>query len=320
MKTIGVLTSGGDSPGMNAAIRGVVRQAVAAGMEVVGIQRGYVGLLEADLIPLPTTWVSGIVREGGTKLLTARSEEFKTPAGQRKAADVLQARGIEGVVVIGGNGSAHGAYCLHQKFDIPTVLVPSSIDDDLAGTDVSIGFHTAVNTALEAIDKIRDTAVSHDRVFVVEVMGRDAGFLALEVGLAGGAEHILIPEIPFSLTKIGIAIKEGYARGKVSSIIVVAEGAAKGIAVAAEIEAITGADTRATVLGHVQRGGSPCATDRILGVRLGAAAVEALARGEKGVMVGMRGDEIVISPIETVWRKKKTINKDLYDLALRLSQ
>jgi len=319
MKTIAVLTSGGDSPGMNPAIRGVVRTAVAAGMEVIGVRRGYAGLIEGDLIELRTTWVSGIIREGGTKLLTARSEEFKTPAGQRKGAETLKARGVEGLVVIGGNGSAHGAYCLHQKFGIATVLVPSSIDNDLAGTDVSIGFQTAVNTAVEAIDKIRDTAVSHDRVFVVEVMGREAGFLALEVALAGGAEHVLIPEIPFSLTKIGIAIKEGHERGKVSSIIVVAEGAAKGIAVAAEIEAITGADTRATVLGHVQRGGSPCATDRILGVRLGAAAVELLAKGQNG-MVGIKGSEVVVSPIETVWRKKKTIDKDLYELARTLSQ
>jgi 6-phosphofructokinase 1 len=319
MKTIAVLTSGGDSPGMNPAIRGVVRTAVAAGMEVIGVRRGYAGLIEGDLIELRTTWVSGIIREGGTKLLTARSEEFKTPAGQRKGAETLKARGVEGLVVIGGNGSAHGAYCLHQKFGIATVLVPSSIDNDLAGTDVSIGFQTAVNTAVEAIDKIRDTAVSHDRVFVVEVMGREAGFLALEVALAGGAEHVLIPEIPFSLTKIGIAIKEGHERGKVSSIIVVAEGAAKGIAVAAEIEAITGADTRATVLGHVQRGGSPCATDRILGVRLGAAAVELLAKGQNG-MVGIKGSEVAVSPIETVWRKKKTIDKDLYELARTLSQ
>ena len=228
MKTIAVLTSGGDSPGMNPAIRGVVRTAVAAGMEVIGVRRGYAGLIEGDLIELRTTWVSGIIREGGTKLLTARSEEFKTPAGQRKGAETLKARGVEGLVVIGGNGSAHGAYCLHQKFGIATVLVPSSIDNDLAGTDVSIGFQTAVNTAVEAIDKIRDTAVSHDRVFVVEVMGREAGFLALEVALAGGAEHVLIPEIPFSLTKIGIAIKEGHERGKVSSIIVVAEGRPRG--------------------------------------------------------------------------------------------
>jgi 6-phosphofructokinase 1 len=223
-------------------------------------------------------------------------------------------------VVIGGNGSSRGAYCLHQKFEVATVVVPSSIDNDLAGTDVSIGFHTAVNTALEAIDKIRDTAVSHDRVFVVEVMGREAGFLALEVGLAGGAEHILIPEIPFSLTKIGTEIKEGIKRGKVSAIIVVAEGAAKGIAVAAEIEAITGAETRATVLGHVQRGGSPCATDRILGVRLGAAAVDVLAKGQSGMLVGIQANEVVVSPVETVWRKKKTIDKDLYDLARTLSQ
>jgi 6-phosphofructokinase 1 len=320
MKTIGVMTSGGDSPGMNAAVRGVVRTAVDHGMEVVGIRRGYAGLIENDLIPLPTTWVSGIIREGGTKLLTARSEEFKTRAGQCKAVETLKAHHIEGVVVIGGDGSFRGAHALSSKWDIPTIGVPGTIDNDIAGTDLSIGFDTALDTALNAIDHIRDTAVSHDRVFVVEVMGRDAGFIALEVGLAGGAEHILIPEIPFSLTQIGMEIKRGIARGKVSSIIVVAEGAAKGIAVAAEIEAITGADTRATVLGHVQRGGSPTARDRMLGVRLGAAAVELLAKGERDLMVGMIADKVVPSPLETAWRKKKSINKELYELARTLAK
>jgi len=320
MKTIGVLTSGGDGPGMNAAIRGVVRTAVSHGMEVVGIRRGYAGLIEGDVVPLPTTWVSGIIRDGGTKLLTARSEEFKTRAGQCKAVEVLKKHGVEGLVVIGGDGSFHGAHALDHKWGIPAMGVPATIDNDIAGTDVSIGFNTAVNTALNAIDHIRDTAVSHDRIFVVEVMGRDAGFLALEVGLAGGAEHILIPEIPFSLKKIGMAIKQGIERGKVSSIIVVAEGAAKGIAVAAEIEAITGAETRATVLGHVQRGGSPTALDRILGVRLAAAAVDLLARGEHGLMVGMIANEVVSSPLETAWRKKKSVNEALYTLAETLAK
>jgi 6-phosphofructokinase 1 len=320
MKTIGVLTSGGDGPGMNAAIRGVVRTAVSHGMEVVGIRRGYEGMIEGDAQLLPTTWVSGIIRDGGTNLLTARSEEFKTRAGQCKAVEVLKKHGIEGLVVIGGDGSFRGAHALDQKWGIPAMGVPATIDNDIAGTDVSIGFNTAVNTALNAIDHIRDTAVSHDRIFVVEVMGRDAGFLALEVGLAGGAEHILIPEIPFKLTKVGMAIKQGIERGKISSIIVVAEGAAKGIAVAAEIEAITGAETRATVLGHVQRGGSPTALDRILGVRLGAAAVDLLVRGEHGLMVGMIANEVVSSPLETAWRKKKSVNEALYALAETLAK
>lgn len=320
MKTIGVLTSGGDGPGMNAAIRGVVRTAVSHEMEVVGFRRGYAGLIEGDAIPLPTTWVSGIIRDGGTNLLTARSEEFKTRAGQCKALEVIKAHKIEGLVVIGGDGSFRGAHALNEEWDIPTVGVPATIDNDIAGTDVSIGFNTALNTGLNAIDHIRDTAVSHDRIFVVEVMGRDAGFLALEVGLAGGAEHILIPEIPHSLTKIGMEIKRGIERGKISSIIVVAEGAAKGIAVAAEIEDITGAETRATVLGHVQRGGSPTAWDRILGVRLGAAAVELLAAGERGMMVGMVANKVKPSPLETAWKKKKSVDKELYELARMLAR
>ncbi|UCH36674.1 MAG: 6-phosphofructokinase [Armatimonadota bacterium] len=309
------MTSGGDAPGMNAAIRAVVRRAIHHGSEVVGVRRGYLGLIEGEFEPLPATAVSGIINRGGTILLTARCPEFKTEEGQGDAVAQLRQHQIDGVIVVGGDGSLHGAHELWQKWQVPTVGIPGSIDNDLAGTDFSIGFDTAVNTALDAIDKIRDTAVSHDRIFVVEVMGRDVGFIALEVGLAGGAEAILVPEIPFETTRIGSTIKRGRRRGKTSYIIVVAEGAARGIAVAADIEAITGAETRATVLGHLQRGGAPTAADRVLATRLGAAAVDAMVEGRFGVMVGMQANQVVVFPLETIWTQRKTIDTSVYELA-----
>ena len=315
MRKIAVLTSGGDSPGMNAAVRAVVRTAVHLRLEVTGVRRGYAGLMEGDFLPLPTTAVSGIINRGGTILLTARSEPFKTPAGQEQAVRQLQQAGIEGLVVIGGDGSFHGAHELYHDWHVPTVGVPASIDNDLAGTDLSIGFDTAVNTALESIDRIRDTAVSHDRIFVVEVMGRESGMLALYAGVAGGAEVILIPEVPTQITQVGTLIKEGIARGKRSYIIVVAEGAARGIAVAADIEAITGAETRATVLGHVPRGGSPSMQDRVLASRLGAEAAHLLAQDRGGLMIGVQGDQVVASPLETAWTEKKPIDLSLYQMA-----
>jgi len=304
---------------MNAAIRAVVRRAIHYGIEVVGVCHGFRGLMAGDFIPLPATAVSGIINRGGTILFTARSPEFKTEDGQQKAVEQIKKSKIDGVVVVGGDGSLHGAHALWHTWEVPTVGVPGSIDNDLAGTDQSIGFDTAVNTALDAIDKIRDTAVSHDRIFVVEVMGRTVGFIALQVGLAGGAEAIIIPEIPFEISKIGTAIKRGRERGKESYIIVVAEGAGRGIAVAADIEAITGAETRATVLGHVQRGGAPTAADRVLATRLGAAAVDLVVEGRFGNMVGIQANQVVVTPIETVWTQKKTIDTSLYDLALVLA-
>jgi len=319
IKRIALLTSGGDGPGMNAAIRAVVRRAIHHQIEVVGVCHGFRGLMAGDFIPLPATAVSGIINRGGTILFTARSPEFKAEAGQKKAIDQMQKAKIDGVIVVGGDGSLHGAHELWHTWEIPTVGVPGSIDNDLGGTDNSIGFDTAVNTALDAIDKIRDTAVSHDRIFVVEVMGRTVGFIALQVGLAGGAEAILIPEIPYEISKIGTAIKRGRERGKESYIIVVAEGAGRGIAVAADIEAITGAETRATVLGHVQRGGAPTAADRVLATRLGAAAVDLMAEGRFGNMVGIQADKVIVTPLETVWTQKKTVDTSLYDLALVLA-
>lgn len=319
IKRIALLTSGGDGPGMNAAIRAVVRRAIYHGLEVVGVCHGYRGLMAGDFVPMPATAVSGIINRGGTILFTARSPEFKTDHGQKKAVAAIKRNDIDAVIVIGGDGSLHGAHDLWHKWRVPTVGVPGSIDNDLCGTDYSIGFDTAVNTALDAIDKIRDTATSHDRIFVVEVMGRTVGFIALHVGLAGGAEAILLPEIPFEISKIGTTIKQGRKRGKESYIIVVAEGAARGIAVAADIEAITGAETRATVLGHVQRGGAPTAADRVLATRLGAAAVDAVVGGRFGVMAGIRADKVVLTRLETVWQEKKTIDTTLYDLALVLA-
>jgi 6-phosphofructokinase 1 len=319
VKRIALLTSGGDGPGMNAAIRAVVRRAIYHGIEVAGVCHGFRGLMAGDFIPLPATAVSGIINRGGTILFTARSPEFKTEDGQKKAVEQIEEKRIDGVVVIGGDGSLRGAHELWHTWEVPTVGVPCSIDNDLGGTESSIGFDTAVNTALDAIDKIRDTAVSHDRIFVVEVMGRTVGFIALQVGLAGGAEAIIIPEIPFEISKIGATIKRGRERGKESYIIVVAEGAGRGIAVAADIEAITGAETRATVLGHVQRGGAPTAADRVLATRLGAAAVDLIAEGRFGNMVGIRANQVIVTPIETVWTQKKTIDTSLYELALVLA-
>ena len=319
MNRIAVLTSGGDAPGMNAALRSVVRSAVLEGIAVVGVQRGYEGLLEADFIPLPAASVSGIVHRGGTILRSARSEEFKTEQGLAKAAKNLRNEGIEALIVIGGNGTAHGAWELHRKQDSPVVQLPSSIDNDLGGTDFSIGFDTAVNTALDCVDKVRDTAVSHDRVFVVEVMGRDKGFIAVHVGLAAGAECIIIPEVPYKPEVVCEMIRKGRARGKESYIIVVAEGAADGGAVAADIQARTDADVRVTVLGHLQRGGSPTAFDRVLGSRLGAAGVQAALDGQFGKMIAVRQNSLVPVPIDVVWKEEKHLDLSLHELAARLA-
>jgi len=321
MKRIAVMTSGGDSPGMNAAVRAVVRTGIYHGLEVMGIRRGFAGLIEGDIERLEATSVSGIVNRGGTILKTARSAEFRTKKGQKKAWKTIEEFGLEGLVVIGGDGSFRGGACLEKANKIVVVGVPASIDNDLAGTDVSIGFDSAVNTALQAIDKIRDTAASHDRLFIVEVMGRDAGFIALQTGLAGGVEDILMPEVETNLEKTCEMLKKGRLRGKLSSIIVVAEGDESGGAfrIAEEVRKKTGYDVRVTVLGHIQRGGIPTASDRVLGSRLGASAVELLVSGKCGKMVGMKGDKIVISNIDYAWKHRKSISRDVYKLALKLA-
>lgn len=317
MKRIGVFTSGGDAPGMNAAIRAVVRQAYALGVEVIGIRRGYAGMILGEMLPLGVRDVANILQRGGTILLTARSQEFMTEEGRAKAAEKLRAAGIEGLVAIGGDGTFRGAMRLLEEHRIPVVGVPGTIDNDLYGTDYTIGFDTAVNTALEAIDRIRDTAASHERVFFIEVMGRHAGFIALEVGLAGGAEVIALPEEPLDPKAVAETLAASQARGKTSSIVVVAEGAypegASGLLKA--IQGYMALEARVTVLGHIQRGGSPTAKDRVLASRLGAAAVEALTGGASGVMVGEVEGEVEITPLKEAVERRKDIRRDLLALS-----
>lgn len=299
LKRIGVLTSGGDAPGMNAAIRGVVRLASARKIEVSGIFRGFSGLISEEIKVLTHRSVSNIINKGGTILKTSRCPEFMTKEGQKRAVEILQRNSIEGVVVIGGDGSYRGAHVLSREWNIPCVGVPGTIDNDLNGTDRTIGSDTAVETALGAIDKIKDTVNSMERIFVVEVMGRNCGYIAMKTALAGGAEQVLIPEIRFDISELCHEITDGYIRGKASWIIIVAEGAVKGPELAQRIHEITDLETRFVVLGHVQRGGAPTAEDRILGGRLGAAAVDLLVRGETDKAVGVMCDKIHVVDLET---------------------
>lgn len=322
MQKIAVLTSGGDAPGMNAAIRAVVRKGITLGLEVYGIYQGYHGLINGKIKKMDAGSVGDIIQRGGTILYTSRSEEFKTKEGQSKALDQLKNKGIEGLVVIGGDGSFRGAQKLWEK-GFPTIGVPATIDNDIAGTDYTLGFNTAVNTVLEAIDKIRDTATSHERTFVVEVMGRDKGDIALWAGLAGGAESILIPEAEFDMKEVIERLQQGHERGKKHSIIIVAEGVASAAEIGEIIQKEAGFDTRITVLGHVQRGGSPTAFDRMLGSRLGAEAVKLLHKGEAGKMVGMKNHRIVAIDFNEVFKKNTDINMDfnldMYNLNKSLS-
>ncbi|HID95568.1 MAG TPA: 6-phosphofructokinase [Candidatus Latescibacteria bacterium] len=321
MERIGVLTSGGDCPGMNAAIRAVVRSGIYHGLSVYGISRGFEGLIHDEVIEMDLGSVGGIMNRGGTILMTARSEEFKTESGMKKAVDVLKKHGIEGLVVIGGDGSFRGAHELSKNWGIATIGVPATIDNDIAGTDYAIGFDTAVNTALEAIDRIRDTASSHRRLFVVEVMGRFSGFLALQTGLAGGAEEVLIPETETDIEDMCSKIVKGYNRGKRSSIIIVAEGDEAGGAftVAQQIKDKIGFEVRVSVLGHQQRGGSPTALDRVLACRLGAAAVEQLVRGNTDKMLGVIANRVEVSNLDYAWKFKKEIDMSLLTLLKMLS-
>ncbi|WP_025028375.1 6-phosphofructokinase [Caldalkalibacillus mannanilyticus] len=318
MKKIGVLTSGGDSPGMNAAIRAVVRKALFHDIEVSGIYHGYHGLMNGSIKPLTIGSVGDIIHRGGTMLGTARSEEFKTEAGQLKAIETLKSHGIEGLVVIGGDGSFRGAEKLSEK-GIAAIGVPGTIDNDIPCTDFTIGFDTALNTVIEAVDKIRDTATSHERTFIIEVMGRDAGDLALWAGLADGAETILIPEADYSVDELLKTLKRGQERGKKHSIIVVAEGIGSAVELGNSIREKSGVECRVTVLGHIQRGGSPTAFDRVLASRLGAYAVECLLNGEKGKMVGLQNNQPVATPISEALNQKHTVDLSLYQLAKELS-
>lgn len=300
---------------MNAALRAVVRAALGRGAEVVGFDRGYEGILKDEGRPLNSISVGGIIDRGGTILRTARSKAFREFEGRQTAVANLQSREIEGLVVIGGDGSLTGALKLHDEFGFPVMGVPGSIDNDIAGTDFSIGFDTAVNTALQAIDRVRDTAYSHERVFVIEVMGRSNGFIALEAGLAGGAEAVLLPEVPFSLVDICENIGDMAEKGKKSSIIIVAEGAARAEEISGFIERTTGFESRAVVLGHMQRGGSPSAFDRVLALRLGAMAANRLISGYRGEMVGVDGRDLVSHPLSFVLSSRRHIDADRMVLA-----
>lgn len=307
MKRIGIFCSGGDAPGMNATIRAVVRTAIYHGIEVTGIMRGYDGLIKGDFRKMDARSVSGIINRGGTILHTARSAEFLEPEGRKKAYDQCLAAGIEGLVAIGGDGTFRGAYKFTQEFSIPVMGATGTIDNDVFGTDFTIGFDTAVNIALDAIDRIRDTAASHDRIFFVETMGRSSGFIALWAGLAGGAEAIFIPEAREDLERTAREISEGKQKGKTSAIVIVAEGEEAGGAfqIAEKFKAITGVDYRVTILGHIQRGGSPTAFDRILATRTGVTAVQSLIDGRRNEMVGIRNGEMVTVPFTEIWDKKK---------------
>lgn len=312
IKRIGVLTSGGDSPGMNAAIRGVVRTAFSKHLEVYGIFRGYAGLINEDLKPLTHHSVSNIINRGGTILKTSRCPEFMTREGQKRAVEIIRRNGIDGLVVIGGDGSYRGAHALSCEWNIPCIGVPGTIDNDLCGTDRTIGSDTAVETALDAIDKIKDTVNSMERIFVVEVMGRNSGYIALKVALAGGAEQVLIPETKFDISAMCHEITEGYIHGKASWIIVVAEGAIKAADLAKKIADLTDLEIRIVVVGHVQRGGSPTAEDRILGSRLGAAAVDLLVKGFSGKAVGIVCDKIhVVDLQDAIKPVEENIQDDL---------
>jgi len=315
VRRIGVLTSGGDAPGMNAAIRAVVRSACAAGLDVIGIERGYHGLIHGQFVPMTPRSVSGIIYRGGTMLRTARSEEFLTPAGRAQAAENMREAGIDGLVAIGGDGTYRGAVSLIEEHGVRIIGVPGTIDNDIPGTLYTIGFDTAVNTALGCIDRIRDTSEAHEKVSVVEVMGREAGFIALDAGLAGGAEAVLIPERPVDYEALAAAVLRWQNQGKKSSIVVVAEGAAKGEDVARELQTRAGVSVRLTVLGYIQRGGTPTARDRVLATRFGYHAVRLLVEGATGLMVGLHeGNVIATCPLRGVLDGRRSPEPELLDL------
>jgi 6-phosphofructokinase 1 len=318
MKTIAVLTSGGDAPGMNAALRAVVRMSIYKGIRVMGVQRGYSGLINGELFEMDRRSVSDIIHKGGTILRTARCEEFKTKEGREKAANVLRVFGIDGLVVIGGDGSFTGAQYL-SEMGISTVGIPGTIDNDLAYTEYAIGFDTALNTVLDAINKIRDTSSSHERISVVEVMGRNCGDIALYAGIGGGAEKVIIPEKGYEIDDLCKTIFEGKLRGKMHNLIILAEGVGGANELAKEIEEITGIESRATILGHIQRGGSPSGFDRMLASRMGVEAVEVLMAGKSGRVIGMRNGKIIDEDINTALAMPRKLDEDLYEISKILS-
>ena len=314
IKRIGVLTAGGDAPGMNAAIRGVVRYGLNKNLEVSGIFRGWWGLINEEIKQLDHRFVSGIINSGGTILKTARCPEFKTEEGRQRAYETLKKNSIDALVVIGGDGSFRGAHQFYKKYNVPCVGIPASIDNDINGIDETIGADTALNTALLAIDNIRDTATSMERIFVVEVMGRSCGYIALQVALAGGCEDVIIPEREFNIENICHGIVEGNLRGKISWIVVVSEGAARADDIAKKITEMTSLETRTVVLGHIQRGGRPTAFSRTLAVCLGQAAVDCLIKGQTDKVVGMKDGKIVEIDLEFSARKKELKVDKFYNL------
>jgi 6-phosphofructokinase 1 len=319
MKKIAVLTSGGDAPGMNAAIRAVVRTAIHNGIEVMGVQRGYSGLINGELFTMDRTSVSDIIQRGGTILRTARCPEFKNEEVRKKAAKILQAYGVEALVVIGGDGSFTGAKLL-SKLGIKTIGIPGTIDNDLAYTDFTLGFDTALNTVVDAINKIRDTSTSHERVSIVEVMGRNCGDLSLYAGICGGAESIIVPEVEaFDRDELCKTILEGKNRGKMHNLVILAEGIGGAFELAEYVENITGIETRATVLGHIQRGGSPSASDRVLASRMGAKAVEVLLEGKTSRVIGIRDNKIIDQDIDEALDMESKFDTELYEIAKILS-
>ena len=315
MKTIGVLTSGGDAPGMNAAVRAVVRTAISLGMTVKGIRRGYAGLIDEDIIDMDARSVSDIINRGGTILYTARCPEFKTEEGVLKAVETCKKHGIEGLVVIGGDGSYRGALDL-SRHGVPCIGVPGTIDNDIGSTEYTIGFDTAMNTAVEMVDRIRDTAQSHDRCSVIEVMGRHAGYIAVQVGIAVGATAIMVPEVPVDMSSIIRKINTTKNNGKKHFIVIVAEGVGGVEDIAKQINEATGVDARATILGHVQRGGNPTLRDRLRATQMCYEAVQLLNKGEGNRVVAYKGSEVVSYDIETALKMKKDFDKKLLQIAL----
>ncbi|HDS45107.1 MAG TPA: 6-phosphofructokinase [Methanomicrobia archaeon] len=314
MKRIAVLTTGGDAPGMNAAIRAVVRTAAYRSVEVLGVFRGWSGLINEELELMDRRTVSGIINQGGTILKTARCREFHTEAGQKRAFETVKKHAIDGMVIIGGNGSFAGAHDFFNRYNVRCIGVPASIDNDINGIDLTFGADTAVNTALRAIDNIRDTSTSMERIFVIEVMGRNTGYIALTVALAGGCEEVIIPERPYDLEAICRDIARGNARGKASWIIVVAEGAASAAEIARKITEMTGRETRPVVLGHIQRGGRPTAYSRDLALRLGGEAVNRLLAGEYDKVVGISDNKIVTVDFEVAIQQKELDVESIHNL------
>ncbi len=318
MKKIAVLTSGGDAPGMNAAVRAVIRTATVLDVEVVGVSYGYQGLIEGDFVDFTSSSASNIIQRGGTILKSARSEEFRTKEGRQKAFEQIQQKGVDGLITIGGDGTFTGASIFSTEFGLPVVGVPATIDNDLAGTDDTIGYDSALNTAMQAIDKIRDTADAHDRLFLVEVMGRDAGFIALETGISIGAELILLPESLLDVGEIRSSLKGILREQKRSSLVIVAEGDETGgaLKLADKLkDDFNQYEMRVTILGHIQRGGSPTARDRVLASRLGSEAVKAIVEGHSSVMVGIVNKRTQLTPLKSAVAKKKDINYELLELS-----